>query len=231
METATEVGGDYYDATVWPDGSLVILMGDATGHGARAGSLVSLMKGMFVTLRPGEDLGRFLADASVAVRSMHLDRARLAMALLRLDGERLTFAAAGMPPALVVRARTGEVEELMTPAMPLGGLSRRFPERETEMRPGDTVFLLSDGLFELPDRHGDPLGYERVRALVAETARDPDRGADAVVKELFDHARRWYGEGAYPDDITVVVLRSLAVPPGEQKGLVEAAAEHALSSF
>jgi hypothetical protein len=38
METATEVGGDYYDYSLAPDGILTFTLGDATGHGLNAGS-------------------------------------------------------------------------------------------------------------------------------------------------------------------------------------------------
>ena len=37
--TATEVGGDYYDFCATDDGSLIVAIGDATGHGAYAGTI------------------------------------------------------------------------------------------------------------------------------------------------------------------------------------------------
>ena len=47
MQTATEVGGDYYDFSTVEDGSLNICLGDATGHGMKAGIMVSSMKSIF----------------------------------------------------------------------------------------------------------------------------------------------------------------------------------------
>ena len=47
MKTATEVGGDYYDFSTKEDGSLNIAIGDATGHGMKAGTLVTMMKSLF----------------------------------------------------------------------------------------------------------------------------------------------------------------------------------------
>ncbi|MBK7379017.1 MAG: hypothetical protein IPJ03_08430 [Ignavibacteriales bacterium] len=44
MKTATEVGGDYYDFNVDPDGTLTFAIGDATGHGMKAGIIVSMVK-------------------------------------------------------------------------------------------------------------------------------------------------------------------------------------------
>ena len=42
MKTATEVGGDYYDFYISADGTLNVAMGDATGHGMQAGTVVTL---------------------------------------------------------------------------------------------------------------------------------------------------------------------------------------------
>jgi len=44
MQTATEVGGDYYDFQVGLDGTLTTIIGDATGHGMKAGTVVTITK-------------------------------------------------------------------------------------------------------------------------------------------------------------------------------------------
>ena len=46
MKTATEVGGDYYDFHVHSDGTLTVILGDATGHGMMSGMMVSIMKSL-----------------------------------------------------------------------------------------------------------------------------------------------------------------------------------------
>jgi HAMP domain-containing protein len=46
-ETATEVGGDYYDFHLSPKGALTIAVGDATGHGAKAGTMITVAKTLF----------------------------------------------------------------------------------------------------------------------------------------------------------------------------------------
>ncbi len=71
MTTATEVGGDYYDFRV-DNGVLTAALGDATGHGARAGAMVSLMKGMFSTYGSAEDIPRFFRGASATIRAMRM---------------------------------------------------------------------------------------------------------------------------------------------------------------
>ena len=44
IRTATEVGGDYYDFFELEDGTLIAACGDATGHGATSGMMVSITK-------------------------------------------------------------------------------------------------------------------------------------------------------------------------------------------
>jgi sigma-B regulation protein RsbU (phosphoserine phosphatase) len=109
-----------------------------------------------------------------------------------------------MPPALVRRSGNGRVEELTTPGMPLGGLAEGYRELEVELGSGDLVVLMSDGLPELPDADGEPLGYDRVSQVVADApAGEPRQMIDALLRA----AESWAGKGAPNDDITFVVLR------------------------
>ena len=51
MKTSTEVGGDYYDFFPQDDGSIYVVVGDATGHGLNAGMMVSITKSWTICLR------------------------------------------------------------------------------------------------------------------------------------------------------------------------------------
>ena len=96
------------------------------------------------------------------------------------------------------------IEELTSPGMPLGGLASGYDELEVRLAPGDMVVLMSDGLPELPDIDGEPLGYDRVSRAVAEApAGRPQEMIDALLRA----AEEWAGEGPPNDDITFVALR------------------------
>ena len=145
MTTATEVGGDYYDFRV-DNGVLTAALGDATGHGARAGALVSLMKGMFSTYGSREDVPRFFRGASATIRAMRMESMNISLALARFRDGELAYSAAGMPPALVYRAGENRVDEVLVAGMPLGGIAD-FPYSVETVRlsAGDVVLLMSDG--------------------------------------------------------------------------------------
>ena len=204
METATEVGGDYYDFHLSDGGVLTAAVGDATGHGARAGTMVTVVKSLF-----SADSGRsapreFLAEAATAVKRMELERMAMSLTLARLEGETLILAAAGMPPALLYRAGSREVEEIALEGMPLGGLAYDYREIRLPVAPGDTLLLMSDGLPELQDDHGEPFGYVRVRQRFLELG---GRHPEEVIAGLGDAARVWTGGKPPNDDVTFVAVR------------------------
>ncbi|HSM51071.1 MAG TPA: 7TM diverse intracellular signaling domain-containing protein, partial [Thermoanaerobaculia bacterium] len=68
MTTASEVGGDYYDFRLEADGGLVVAIGDATGHGVVAGTMVTAAKALFSVLDLGRGLGAALAECDRALR-------------------------------------------------------------------------------------------------------------------------------------------------------------------
>lgn len=219
MHTAAEVGGDYYDFFVDDnrvddsrvDGvrspaPLTIAVGDATGHGARAGTMVTVIKSLFSASAGELSPGELLARATRTVRRMELGRMAMAFVLARLDGDVLTVASAAMPPILIHRAATGEVEEVVLSGMPLGGLDVSYEERRLRVAPGDVVLLSSDGLPELVDEDGEPFGYVRMReAFATAVAEAPDPAG--LIAALVQGAREWTAGGPPQDDMTFVAFK------------------------
>jgi serine phosphatase RsbU (regulator of sigma subunit) len=207
-QTATEVGGDYYDFHVDASGLLSVTIGDATGHGAKAGTMVTVIKTLFSGYAGGVAPSEFLHDAAETVKRMDLGRMAMALVLARLDGNRLTIASAGMPPAYVHRAATGEVEEVSFAATPLGTLGADYSDVALDLTPGDTVLFLTDGFPELLNEAGQQLGYVAAQQEFTVAATAPD--ADGVIAALAASAQRWHGDQPPNDDVTFVVVRARA---------------------
>jgi len=204
MRTATEVGGDYYDFRLADDGTLTCALGDATGHGAKAGTMVTVIKSLFSAYHPESRLIDFLDDANRAIKRMELGRMAMALILARLHGDRLTLSAAGMPPALLHRAAGGAVEELAVEGTPLGSLDYAYRESEVAVASGDTLLLMSDGFPELLNDQGDPLGYPQARAVFEHAAA---KTPEEIIGALEEVAVDWAGEQPPSDDVTFVVVR------------------------
>lgn len=214
MRTATEVGGDYYDFEVGPDGALTMALGDATGHGMQAGTLVAAVKSLFSSYSGEPDLAQALYHSARALRRMALPNLYMAFALARLRGYDLELAGAGMPPALIYRAASGTVEAVSLKGMPLGAPAE-FPyeKQRVTLLPGDTVVLMSDGFPELRDGSGKQFGYDRVAEVVREVgSRDPQR----ITRHFEEAIRTWGGDKPIDDDITFLILKirdDSKVPP------------------
>ncbi|MCY3927757.1 MAG: SpoIIE family protein phosphatase [Acidobacteria bacterium] len=227
LRTASEVGGDYYDfSRLRPDGLLTIAVGDATGHGARAGTMVTVVKSLLSSADMGHfrsvsgtaspapaapgapallDLADFLSHATATIRSMNLGRRAMALVLARYQDGALDLASAGMPPVLVSRSPAGEVEEIMTSGVPLGTLANAsYENRRVWLEPGDAALLMSDGLPEMLGEDGEPIGYAAVAERWREVGQLP--AAEAVAE--FEGWVEDLSPGGIPaDDVTFVVIR------------------------
>ncbi len=209
--TASEVGGDYYDfSPPMGDGSLTIAVGDATGHGARAGTMVTVVKTLLASSSPGPDLAGFLSRSTASIRSMNLGRRAMAVVLARYRDGVMEISSAGMPPVLISRCPGGEVEEIMTTGVPLGTLAvATYEQRRVRLDPGDSALLLSDGLPEMLDDTGEPVGYPAVAERWGAIGQLP---AAAAVADLEGWFRDLSSGGAPPDDVTFVVIRRRPSP-------------------
>jgi serine phosphatase RsbU (regulator of sigma subunit) len=204
MRTATEVGGDYYDFHLGADGALTAAIGDATGHGARAGTMVTAVKSLFSAFAGQRGPRELLDEAARAVRRMELGRMAMGLAVARLQNGALTLSSAGMPPVLVYRAAKAKVEEVSLQGMPLGGFAFDYEERRLGLDPGDAILLMTDGLPELANREGDPLGYPKVRALFEEMGA---QAPEEIIAGLNRAAEAWAAGEPVKDDVTLVVMR------------------------
>lgn len=201
-EAGLNVGGDWYDAFERPDGDMMAVVGDVTGHGLQAAALMGQLR---TTLRafamdaggPGEVLTRMHRLLS------HLqpdDLATAVLAQVSQDGV-LRWSNAGHPPPLV-RAPDGTVTALeghdFLLGMPLEGAA--LEEFSIRPEPGATVLFYTDGLIE---RRGVPLGdgIDRLARAFGRAAGGLDAIADQVLAEMLrDSARE--------DDTCLLMFRA-----------------------
>ena len=208
METAMEVGGDYYDVIEAEDGTVTLAIGDATGHGLQAGMMATAVKSLFTYGAAEPDLVAAVCRIGRALRRMRTGRLSMAFALGRLQGRKLELVGAGMPPALVYRGSTGRIEQVELNGLPLGSpIDFPYRKQKLELRRGDTVLLMSDGFPESGSENHDPLGYEGAEHAFRRAAAS---GADpkAVIADLLEAASS-RSRGRLEDDVTLLVLRAI----------------------
>jgi serine phosphatase RsbU (regulator of sigma subunit) len=163
---AREVGGDFFQIIPHKtDGSLLIVAGDVTGKGLKAGMLVALLVG---AIRSTLDWSNDPMAVLQALNKRVLGRADAQATCLALriaaDGK-ITLANAGhMPPYL-----NGE-PIAMEGALPLGmSEAADFSQMHFQLKPNDRLVLLSDGIVEATDENGNLFGFDRVHKLLHST--------------------------------------------------------------
>jgi ligand-binding sensor domain-containing protein/serine phosphatase RsbU (regulator of sigma subunit) len=205
MKTATEVGGDYYDYNISADGTLNIALGDATGHGMRAGTMVTLMKGLFSADSGRLDIDVFFKQSSDTIKELRFGRVMMSFTLIKIKENSMLYSSAGMPPAYIYRSSTLKVDELSLNGMPLGAMKEYdYKVIQDKLDKGDTLLLLSDGLPELKNPNGESFDYPRVEKIFRDVA---DQAPQAIIDRLVDAGELWRKDTLPDDDVTLMVIR------------------------
>jgi PAS domain S-box-containing protein len=182
-----EVGGDFYDVFERRGQGWAFEIGDVSGKGAEAAAVTALARHTVRTasLQPASprELLETLNDALLLQRAgSEFCTVCLIGLSLSEDGSRgrLTVALGGHPPALVLRAN-GVVEALGVSGTLLGVFADpRLREMETDLLPGDTVLLYTDGVTEAGSPDAE-IGEEGLAELLAGMhGMSPEEIVDAV---------------------------------------------------
>jgi GAF domain-containing protein len=197
------VGGDWYDAFVQPDGSVMLAVGDVSGHDIEAAAAMGQLRNLVRGYAFGRDdePGPLLAQVDGAVQGLQISAAATAvLARVRRDDGAYTvwFSNAGHPPPLLLLP-DGTVEVWWTEPEPLLGLALRGPRTTHRRRApaGSTLVFYTDGLVEDPSRLIDT-GIVRLESTLEGNAALP--GEELCSRLIAGATRR-------VDDIALLLIR------------------------
>jgi PAS domain S-box-containing protein len=208
MPGGADVGGDWYDAIPLEGGRVGVAMGDVVGHGIGAAALMGQLRhAMRAYALEGHSPAGVLDRLDRVVRS--LDGGQMATLLylvMEPDHGTVRFANAGHVPPLVI-GPDGEADYLETAHNPPLGVfdSPDHLEITTELTPGSTIVLYTDGLVEERGVSIDQ-GLEALRLAASQDACHPEELCERLVESML---------AIHPanDDIAVLALRALPTAP------------------
>jgi serine phosphatase RsbU (regulator of sigma subunit) len=202
-----QIGGDYYDFILCPDGRLVVALGDVSGKGTSAALLMSSLHAavhaQVASCRPiNETVGavnHYLADNTPSNRFVTLFYAELDP----LTGS-LAFINAGHNPPLIAHA-AGTLEQLGSGGPPLGIMPEfDYSEGRTQLQPGDVLVSYSDGVTEQTNPKGEEFGPARLQDVVSQNI---DRSA-AAIRDKIEASLSAFAQGTPAvDDITLLIVK------------------------
>lgn len=202
-----EIGGDYYDFITRHDGKMLIALGDVSGKGTAAALLMSSLHAAIhgqVAARSSLDevvrsVNQYLADNTPANRFVTLFVAELDPR----TGE-LKYINAGHNPPLIGRM-SGNIEQLASGGFPLGILpSAEFEVGETQLQPGESLVIYSDGVSEANNIKEEEFGMERLMDVVRRNLPSSAAG----LRDKVESALSAFTQTAPAnDDITLVIVK------------------------
>ncbi len=202
---AREVGGDFFNYFVLPDGGLALLVGDVSGKGVGA---ALMMANLQASIRTRFTLGQHLADIAHEI-DVEIERntpgplyATLFMGTLDPETRVLRYVNAGHNPPYILRGDRA-LEKLPATGLPVGLLpGRGYSEARVQLAAGDLLFFYTDGAVEAENEAGEVFGAEGLEALLRETAGAPDLLARITAEE-----KAFRGPHEPADDLTMMVVR------------------------
>ena len=214
----TMAGGDYYDVFYLDDNNLVLLVGDASGHGMKAAMSIMTMHTLVRMIRAQKyaDTSAFVAEVNNQLSSQSVVNEEggfitLLYVILRVDQQDLQWTSAGHPVPMIQDRGTGEVSLLGPPdagGLPLGIMPEVEYETYTSpLPPNSRLVFLTDGLEEaFPEGKAGAhhqFGQDGIIRTLKETVSLP--AADAL-QALFDDSNKFTEGAGRHDDTSVLVL-------------------------
>jgi sigma-B regulation protein RsbU (phosphoserine phosphatase) len=202
---SSEVGGDLVDGIV-ADGAAGLFVADVSGHGMKAGVMMSMVKSAIhmklLHAPPDETL---CADLNRIIHHMKRPEMFVTMACLYVNKDKsVGYVLAGHPPILHYRNKERSVVELTESRPGLGLLKdTSYPVHTVASEPGDIFVLLTDGIFEVRNAEGNELGLETIKRILSEHS---EMATEQLAEVIMDHVRIY---GPREDDQTLIVAKIL----------------------
>ncbi len=214
-EMASACGGDWWSYRQLPDGRLLLVVGDVTGHGMPSAMIAATGRGAVESLA-------FLDTGTItpALVLQAIDRAirdvggkRLLMTcfamILGSDGV-VHYANAGHTfPYVIcdVKGANPGLEVLPVRSNPLGSNRPHIAEGQYQLGGGDFMVLTSDGLTDRVSSQGTRFGEKRLRKTLVEEASRGAHDVRALCERITSEVNMFGGTQPVDDDITLVVVQ------------------------
>lgn len=210
---AMEVGGDYYgfipvDANHWG-----FSIADVSGKGISGALIMTMCRSALRSQAAGKvSPVQVLREVN---RSMHPDMREdmfisMVYGILNVATRQFTYCRAGHEPLLLYRQNENQIEPLTPRGMALGIDSGNvfdnvIEEKQMALQKGDMIVLYTDGVTEALDDTDQEFGMDRLIEAIHSCA---NQTAEETVANIETRVRRFIGQRAQNDDITLVVIRA-----------------------
>jgi sigma-B regulation protein RsbU (phosphoserine phosphatase) len=210
IEPAKEVGGDFYDFFFVDETHLYFAIGDVAGKGVPASLFMAVTTTLLRAktskeMLPDEILRRVNQELCVGNDSSMF--VTVFCGVLQTRTGEVWYSSGGHNPPYVL-ANCGDVEPLpRTGGVALGAMAgATYRTRQVTLRPGDGLFLYTDGITEAMDIHDNLFSDQRLQAVLRQT---PGASPAERIQRVVTEVKRFAQAAPQSDDITALALTYL----------------------
>jgi serine phosphatase RsbU (regulator of sigma subunit) len=190
-----DIGGDFFDL-VYTEGGLSLIVADVSGKGVSAAVVASILQGMLYSQLARDSplpemiaaVNRFLCDKVGGQKY-----ATLVIARLLQTGEMELINCGHVPPLLISGDSITRLEDGNLPVGLVAGAE--FQSTRLQLKSGDRLLLVTDGVTEAEDAEGEFFGMERLENC--------GKDGFAAIEQAVTHFR---GDTALTDDCTITEM-------------------------
>jgi len=204
---STDLAGDTFGYHWLDEEHFAIYLLDVCGHGVGAAlhsvSAINVMRSQSLPGVDFHDPGAVLSGLNEAFDMEKHNDMYFTMwyGVYHKTTRRMVYSSGGHPASVLLRAN-GEIERIATPGMIVGGMpSLTFATESVEVKPGDKLYVFSDGVYEVDYRDGSGMMTDDE---FAEALKSPPAGGKSKVDSMVDWVREQQGREAFEDDYSLV---------------------------
>ena len=213
MTPAKEVGGDFYDFYFLDETHLAVTVADVSGKGVPAALFMviadTVLKNFALSIHNREGLAEVVAAANdkLCANNDAMMFVTAFIGVLDLESGEFTYVNAGHNPPVIYHAQENHCDFLdVKKNFVLGPMDEiPFVEQKISLKPGDLLFLYTDGVTEALNVAEEEYLPDRLIAFMNST--DCRADLQTLLKNIRGDLSAHVGEAAQSDDITMFALR------------------------
>ncbi len=204
LMSAKEVGGDLYDFSV-RDYKAYFCVGDVSGKGVPASLVMAVTRSLFRSVSARiEDPGQIMSQINNAMSEMNENSmfVTLFIGVLDLHTGNLTYSNAGHCAPVLLGEKPTPVE--MDANIPVGIMADwQFTSQSVTLKPGQTLFIYTDGLTEAENATYKQFGEERMMEILAKS----DTAPRPLIENIIQEVHSFVGQAEQSDDLTMLAVQ------------------------
>jgi DNA-binding response OmpR family regulator len=200
--------GDVLVAAMRPSGSMMVLLGDFTGHGLPAAIGAMPLASTFYGMVPkGFSMTDILREINTKLKNILPVGIFCCATIMDINfrKKRLKIWNGGLPDCFIYHHKDRSVTAVKSTHLPLGVLSTRAFKDDCqyfELEKEDRIFAWSDGIHEARNLAGEMFGEERLKAVFSNNTQP-----DNIFNEIIESVQQFVGGNEKDDDLSLLEIR------------------------